>query len=386
MPTNAAATRPALPYYPALTGLRAVAAYLVFMHHFRPDGSPDWYERLTGQLFVGVSLFFVLSGFVIATRYQDGVQLTRPWWRRYLWRRMARIYPVYFLLNGWALYQQLFPIGPGQWANKLLLIGISQSLLRGFSNTLLYVGLPQGWSLTVEECFYVTAPLLLLWQKRWRGAPLAFVLLLLGIGLGLTALCNGRPALHGLFGSYKALFYYTFFGRVLEFVLGVLLARWWAGRPAAAVPAATHWPWRTLGGAGLLFLTVGLLYWVNSPIDFYQGPRYPAATLLNNVLFPLGAVLLLAGLLAERSWLRSALSATLAQALGRSSYFFYLLHVSVFSVWWHDTFGWDRHIGAQFVATVLLAWLGYRLLEEPLHRWLLGRRLATKTRDVRHET
>ncbi len=373
MPTTAAATRPALPYYPALTGLRAVAAYLVFMHHFRPADSPGWYERLTGQLFVGVSLFFVLSGFVIATRYQGGVQLTRPWWRRYLWRRVARIYPVYFLLNGWSLYQQLFPIGPGQWANKLLLIGISQSLLRGFSNTLLYVGLPQGWSLTVEECFYFTAPLLLLWQKRWRGAPLAFALLMLGIGLALTALCNGRPALHGLFGSYKALFYYTFFGRVLEFVLGVLLARWWAGRAANAPAASPTLPWRTLGGAGLLLLTVGLLYWVNSPIDFYQGPRYPAATLLNNVLFPLGAVLLLAGLLAEGSWLRSALSTKLGQALGRSSYFFYLLHVSVFSVWWHDTFGWGRHIGAQFGATVLLSWLGYRLLEEPLRRWLLAR-------------
>ncbi len=371
MPTTVA-TRPALPYYPALTGLRAVAAYLVFLHHFRPADSPDWYERLTGQLFVGVSLFFVLSGFVIATRYQGGVQLTWPWWRHYLWRRVARIYPVYFLLNGWALYQQLFPIGPGQWANKLLLIGISQSLLRGFSNTLLYVGLPQGWSLTVEECFYLTAPLLLLWQKRWRGAPLAFALLVLAVGLLVTALCAGRPALHGLFGSYRALFYYTFFGRVLEFVLGVLLARWWAGRAAAEPAAGSGLPWRTLGGTGLLLLAVGLLYWINSPIDFYQGPRYPAATLLNNVLFPLGAVLLLAGLLAEGSELRRVLASRVAQALGRSSYFFYLLHVSVLSVWWHDTFGWGRYIGAQFLATVLLSWLGYRLLEEPLRRWLLA--------------
>jgi peptidoglycan/LPS O-acetylase OafA/YrhL len=372
MPAAADSARPApTPYYPALTGLRAVAAYLVFAHHFRPADCPPWYERLTGQLFVGVSLFFVLSGFVIATRYQGSVQLTRPWWRVYLWRRVARIYPVYFLLNGWALVQQLFPIGPGQWANKLLLIFISQSLLRGFSNTLLYVGLPQGWSLTVEECFYFTAPLLLLWQKRWRGAPLAFALLMLALGLALTALCAGRPALHGLFGSYKALFYYTFFGRVLEFMLGVLLARWWAGRPATA-PTRLRWPWRTLGGAGLLALAISLLYWVNSPVDFYQGPRYPAATLLNNVLFPLGAGLLLAGLLAEGSWLRRALATKLAQALGRSSYFFYLLHVSVFSVWWHDTFGWGRHIGAQFLATMLLSWLGYRLLEEPLRRWLLA--------------
>lgn len=374
MPPAPVTARPAtLPYYPALTGLRAVAAYLVFAHHFRPADSPGWYERLSGQLFVGVSLFFVLSGFVIATRYQGGVHLTRPWWGRYLWRRVARIYPVYFLLNGWSLYQQLFPILPGQWGNKLLLIFISQSLLRGFSNTLLYVGLPQGWSLTVEECFYFTAPLLLLWQRRWRGAPLAFVVLMLAIGLALTALCSGRPALHGLFGSYKALLYYTFFGRALEFALGVLLARWWAGRKDVLAAASPRLPWRTLGGAGLLLATVGLLVWVNSPINFYQGPRYPLAIVLNNALFPAGAVLLLAGLLAERSWLRTFLATNLLQELGRSSYFFYLLHVGVFSVWWHGRFGWGQHIGLQFLTTIVLAEVGYRLVERPVHRWLLAR-------------
>ncbi|RZK47287.1 MAG: acyltransferase, partial [Hymenobacter sp.] len=239
--------------------------------------------------------------------------------------------------------------------------------------TLLYVGLPQGWSLTVEECFYFTAPLLLLWQRCWRGAPLAFVALMLAVGLALTALCSGRPALHGLFGSYKALFYYTFFGRALEFVLGVLLARWWAGRSTALPTTSARLPWRTLGGVGLLLATVGLLVWVNSPIDFYQGPRYPLAIVLNNVLFPAGAVLLLAGLLAERSWLRTLLATSILQELGRSSYFFYLLHVGVFSVWWHNRFGWGQHIGLQFLATIVLAEIGYRLLEEPLRRWLLAR-------------
>ena len=374
MPLASAAARSATPpYYPALTGLRAVAAYLVFAHHFRPAASPGWYERLTGQLFVGVSLFFVLSGFVIASRYQGSVQLTHGWWRDYFWRRVARVYPVYLVLNTSALARVYWPLPTGKTANALLLIFLSESMLRGFSNTLKYVGLPQGWSLTVEECFYFTAPLLLLWQRRWRGAALAFVLLALAIGLVLTTLCSGRPALHGLFGSYKALFYYTFFGRSLEFVLGVLLARWWAAHADGLVAAPARWPWRTLGGAALLVATVGLLVWVHSPIDFYQGPRYPTATALNNVLFPLGVVLLLAGLLAERSWLRTFLSTKLLRELGRSSYFFYLLHVGVLSVWWRYTFGGGQHIGAQFVVTVLLSWLGYQLLEAPARRWVLAR-------------
>jgi peptidoglycan/LPS O-acetylase OafA/YrhL len=100
---------------------------------------------------------------------------------------------------------------------------------------------------------------------------------------------------------------------------------------------------------------------------------------INILLFPAGVVVLLAGLLGENTWLRQALASQLAQALGRSSYFFYLLHVSPFSIWWQRHFGWGRHILLQFLATVVLAELGYRLVEKPLHRWLLARSAARAT-------
>lgn len=363
-------------YYPALTGLRAVAAYLVFFLHFRFIGQPDWLVRITGQGQVGVGIFFVLSGFVIANRYQHSVQFRWAWWGRYLRRRAARIYPVYFILNGWALSRLYWPIPPGRATNSLLLVFLSQSMLRGFSNTLKYVGLHQGWSLTVEECFYFSAPLLLLllaWQRRGGAGALAFAGTILGTGLLLTQLCMGHPALHGLFGSYHHLFNFTFFGRVLEFMLGVGLARWWAAAPAR--PPGQQPQLLTLAGTLVMALAVGLLAWLNSPVDTYGGLRYPAATALNILLFPMGVVLLLAGLLREGSWLRTALATPLAQALGRSSYFFYLLHVSPFSIWWQHHFGWGRHIIGQFFVTMALAWLGYWAFEEPLRRWLLGRTL-----------
>lgn len=382
MPTDASTAAPARPadcppalrpYYPALTGLRAVAAYLVFAAHFRSATASDLYVRITDHGDLGVSMFFVLSGFVIAARYQGEVQLTRGWWRRYLWRRVARIYPIFFLLNGLALWNMYWPLARATAANRLTLIFLSQSLLKGFSNTLMFVGLPQSWSLTTEECFYLSAPLVLVWQARWRGAPLAFAALMVALGLGLTALCIGRPALHGFFGSYRALFNYLYFGRVLEFMMGLLLARWWAARPPAPAPA---WPWRTAAGVALMGLAAGWLVRLNLHFEWYQGVPF-SATVPTNTLFPLGVTLLLAGLLAERSWLRRLLATPLLEELGRSSYFFYLFHVGVFSLWWQHRFGWGHYVGWQFLATLVISELGYRLLEEPARRWITARTIGT---------
>jgi len=361
-----------LPYYPALTGLRAVAAYLLFFHHFRPLAlNEGWPKLVLGQLYVGVSLFFVLSGFVLATRYQQRVRLSGNWWRAYFWQRTARIYPTYLLLNTTVLARIYWPVAAGKLGHTVLLVFLSESLLRGFSSTLKYVGLPQGWSLTPEECFYMSLPLLLvLWQRRGIRGAIGFALGVLLLGLGLTAVCQGRPALHGFFGSYYHLFNFTFFGRVLEFMLGAGLARWWGGRPSNE---ATGWPWRTLTGGILIVGTIATLASFNSPRHWYEGNEYLPTIGLNLVVFPAGVALLLAGLLAERSWLRAGLATSLLQALGRSSYFFYLLHIGLLSIWWHDRFGWGRHTGLQFLATVLLAELGYRYFERPVHRWLLAR-------------
>lgn len=371
-PASLVADKARRPYYPALTGLRAVAAYLVFLAHFRSATASDWYAQLAERGGLGVEIFFVLSGFVIAARYQGSVQLSGHWWRTYFWRRFARIYPIFLLLNGWALWYTYWPVPREKLANTLLLVFLSQSLLKGFSNTLMFVGLPQSWTLTAEECFYFTAPLVLLWQLRWRWAPLAFAALMVLLGLALTALCSGRPQLHGLFGSYLAMFNYMYFGRVLEFMAGLLLARWWQNRPAASAQGGV--PWRTASGLLLMALAAGWLAATNAHFVWYQGYS-PAATAVNTGLFPVGVVLLLAGLLAERSWVRTFLTTPLLQALGRSSYFFYLFHVGVFSIWWQHRFGWGHYVGWQFLATLLISELGYRFLEEPARRWVLARTL-----------
>jgi peptidoglycan/LPS O-acetylase OafA/YrhL len=369
------AARPLAPaYYPALTGIRALGAFLVFFVHFRPIGTPVLLDRVATAFYITLSMFFVLSGFAIAHRYQQSVRLTRGWWRDYFWHRAARIYPTYLLLNTAALARVYWPIPTGKLGNSLLLIFLSESLLRGFSNTLKYVGVPQGWSLTPEECFYVSLPfLLLLWRRRGTLGAVAFMLAMVGLGLVLTALCHERPALHGFFGTYHHLFNFTFFGRVLEFTLGVGLARWWGGRPSGVTTGA---PWLTLAGGLAVIITIAALAWIDSPQTPYDGNVYPSTIFLNIVVFPLSMTLLLAGLLAESSWLRTWLATPWMDEAGKRSYFFYLLHVGLLSVWWHDTFGWGRHIFGQLLVTALLAEVGYRCFERPVHRWILARTVA----------
>ena len=59
-------------YFPGLTGIRAIAAFMVFIHHYNPFLESNSYLKLRsifGEFHVGVSLFFVLSGFLIGYRY-----------------------------------------------------------------------------------------------------------------------------------------------------------------------------------------------------------------------------------------------------------------------------------------------------------------------------
>jgi len=87
---------------PALTGLRGIAALWVFLYHTRlltqeiHHGALDGLSMISAAGYLGVDLFFVLSGFVIAYHYAD-LELHRSLrnFGDYLWKRVARIYPAH---------------------------------------------------------------------------------------------------------------------------------------------------------------------------------------------------------------------------------------------------------------------------------------------------
>ena len=88
----------------SLTGVRGLAALLVFVYHistrYPVEGSfPDWLQYIAKNGWLGVDVFFILSGFVISYVHQKDFSgsLTFASWKRFMILRLARIYPVHFV-------------------------------------------------------------------------------------------------------------------------------------------------------------------------------------------------------------------------------------------------------------------------------------------------
>ena len=348
-------------YFPALTGLRAVAAGLVFLHHFNPFAPEQFGWRihtLVAEAHVGVTVFFVLSGFLIGYRYLGEKRLAL---RTYFANRFARIYPMYFLLTTFVFVFN-HHLSARDNTEQLMSYLLNISFLRGLFERFLYSGIAQGWSLTVEEMFYVSAPLAFwLIRRRWQwlpGLPLALV----ASGVGLVLLCHRLPWF-GFFGSFGFLFQFTYLGRATEFFVGLGLAWWLLRRGQVSAP-------RGLTYAGLVgsLLCVGGLSLLHGRAIGAFGVLTPAGMFLNNVALPLlGIGPLLWGLVGEATWLRRLLSTRLLVLLGKSSYVFYLIHMGVVQHLLHEWLGSDALTAlALYGLSILLYWV----VEEPLNLWL----------------
>ena len=86
--------------FPELTGVRGLAATMVFWHHYVPAPSVvgAFLYSFLQEMHMGVSVFFVLSGFLIYLRHSSTESFHRVSLIRYCFHLFARIYPMYFLV------------------------------------------------------------------------------------------------------------------------------------------------------------------------------------------------------------------------------------------------------------------------------------------------
>jgi peptidoglycan/LPS O-acetylase OafA/YrhL len=362
--------------FPALTALRFVAALLVFLFHFPPSGAA--WDVVAREGHVGVSVFFVLSGFLIALRYAEAMARGEVRLRDYFVRRAARILPLYYAVLFLSLGLTHADV-PGLRA-LLPELTLTQAL---FGESVHHLVIPTSWSLTVEECFYAAAPLLFLSlaavSRRFPRRPLAAALVLLTLvvaglfvfGLGIPGLLDGRGP--GFLRAPHEIVLHTAFGRFYDFAVGVMGALVFVSPAGAALRRGVETPRRGLAAAALAAALIVGAQWGMHAAGGIDGPHWARAWAWNLLLAPATALLIVA-LTAPRNPAARALGASAFVYLGKISYALYLVQLTplgkglMYRVLPHGGLGalFLLYAGMTAVSVVL-----YELIEEPGRRLVL---------------
>jgi peptidoglycan/LPS O-acetylase OafA/YrhL len=339
--------------FPALTGLRALAAFLVFFFHYNPFarfGESGFFFRLVNEWHIGVSLFFVLSGFLIFHSFSHSFSSLSA----YFIKRFARIFPLFFLLSLAQFFSPWYSFSEAAWKEILL----NFSLLKGFSEKYGFSGIPQGWSLSVEEAFYILAPVFFFLVKKNRIwlLILPFGILFLGFGFQSMAFQFSWETFQF---STQYLWINTFFGRIFEFFWGIAFGIWHSKMNLNKQKGFFTWL-----GTSFLFLSVLGLLALKGNLKY--GLYHPAGIFINHFLMPaLGILPLFLGLMYEKTWISRWFSTSWMQLLGKSSYVFYLLHIGIAADFFTNVIYLNGLV--KFLVLNGLAILVYLKVEKPIH-------------------
>lgn len=345
----------ARPKLEVINGLRGVAILAVIWHHlfglyFKP-GSAAALPAASGPAFylsygwIGVQLFFVLSGFVLYLPYAEGrarLETAADLWSFYR-RRAARLLPLYYIVALLCLALNQPPPDGAKFAAELVSMGLVlfPFVNHGFEP---YLN-PPLWSLGVEIWFSVIFPLAILALRRFGAVRLLVATLALGcasraLGLGLKPGEAILPLTTGLSASLEI------------FGAGMVLAQWHAGgqrvtRPRLAVAV----------GAAVVVAAI----WAKQA-------ALPGMAVLFADILTIGLSLIVAGLLAlETGLLRAAFANRPVQLLGMMCFSLYAWHEPLLRhVFQGDIASFDGLAQTLPVYLTLLAGIGalsYRFVE-----------------------
>ena len=371
-------------HLPALDGLRAVGALLVLTTHVgfhSGDSLNSSFNGLLSRMDSGVTIFFVISGFLLYQPHAEALAHGRPGpsTRRYFLHRALRILPALWVaVIGAAL---LLPHDEDvSLPDYLLHASLTQIYVPGHETN----GLTQMWSLATEGAFYLALPLLAWVLARSgrgmagvRGRALALCATPL-VGAAWMAVANGMgrplwtlwlPAFIGWFG------------------LGMALAAWRVGRASNAL--GRSWVDTLAEHPGTAWAVAAALYLVlASPVAGPYGLLPPTAgeAALKNLLYGLFGVLVVLPAVAPRpagapSPATRALGSAPARFLGNISYGVFCYHLIVLGLVERkldfEIFagGFAQLFWPTLGITLVVATGSYYLLERPIMRW--GRRRSS---------
>jgi peptidoglycan/LPS O-acetylase OafA/YrhL len=355
-------------FRPDVQGLRAIAILLVVLFHADVPGISGGY--------VGVDVFFVISGFVIT-----GVLLREQDSRRrisilnFYGRRARRIIPAASLVIIVTVVAAFHYLGSltghetavdGQWAAVFLAnFHFAASQTNYLASQQPPSSLQNFWSLAVEEQFYVVYPTIFLLTVGFASRFSAR----LRLTFLLSAIIVASYAYSVVFtAANPSSAFFSPFTRAWELALGALIA--------VSGPTLRRLPSR----AAALISWAGFVAIVVSSVTLTSASVYPGAL----VIFPVvGAGLIIAGGVARPTWgVERLLSRRPFQLLGLISYSLYLWHWPILIIVTQDRGATELPVWENLVLILIatgVAALTYRLLENPVRhaRFLLQRRWAS---------
>jgi peptidoglycan/LPS O-acetylase OafA/YrhL len=381
------------PYYPSLDGLRAVAILLVFLIHF---GEPVWHWKVLRFGWVGVDLFFVLSGFLITGIIYDTLH-KNDFFRSFYIRRTLRLFPLYY-----AFWIVLFVAGLTPWIRILWnrydltmvaylgnffipggLLGHHADVTRLFFQQRYgdyrgFIALGPLWSLCVEEQFYLIWPAILWWVRSRRALLWICVSIIVAEPVFRIFYLHWRPSMLYAEGLYS-----TTFCRADTLLVGAAVALWLRGANPTHALVRTWAYVLVFGGPFLLALALVCEGHITGRSLNPHLIEDPVIVTVGFTLVALTAAGLLLLSIDNESLVARILHQPVLLWIGRISYGLYLIHgpVSVFFVMQLDEFHRyhlafvDPILGS--LTTVGLAWLSFRFIESPFLR--LKPRLAPRS-------
>jgi peptidoglycan/LPS O-acetylase OafA/YrhL len=352
-PTGPDQRRRTLPYEPSLDGLRAFAIVVVVLYHAcSAAGYRDWFRGG----FLGVSVFFTLSGFLITSLLlAEHDRSGRIAFDRFWVRRIRRLVPALLTVVAGVVVLSAFDVLAARrtdaaaaiWSftNWHVIIGGEQKLLQTI------VG-PLGptWSLAVEEQLYLLLVLAVLVAHR-RSVPQRA---LLAIALGAIAVSIASA---NLVSDWQPRLEYGTDTRAAEVAVGVVLAVVWRSRP--------HLRWSPKVGDLVAALGLAALVGLVAFADFDP----PWLLRGGFTIVALVSALTITGLLAHGR-VERLLGTRPVVYLGTLSYSLYLVHWPVILTLNGPRLGiagW-RLVGIQVAAGVACAALLHHVVEQPIRR------------------
>jgi peptidoglycan/LPS O-acetylase OafA/YrhL len=336
----------------ALTGLRFFAATIVVLFHFAHFGG-KLLQNFIAHGFVGVTIFFVLSGFILAYTYSTSPGVMKGTKRSFWVARFARLYPMYLLGIAFFLPSVLHRVEPTSL--KVLSGAASVLLAQAWLHPLgLAWGMwnPPGWSLSAEAFFYLLFPLfcpVLSSLPKNRLTWVALVCSVVSLAAPVSFLLSGSADL--TFWIFPPLF------RLPEFLLGIAVGLLWKNRRTTAFDSIA--PYSAM--AAMTALVLCMCTSLHNEI-FYNGATSPLAALL------------ICSLACGRGLLAKLFAWAPVVAFGAASYSLYILHWAMWDLY-EKIFGKAQlaslhpsiFFAIYFCITIFAAWICHKYIEEPLN-------------------